>query len=472
MSIYLYELPTTGAISFAEFCSDENASYTSHISEVTQARANLRGALKESKRADHGEKDFLKLVKILDEYLPQLYGIMGCVAQGELRQTSEPIFSWRTTLSANLFNTSPRLSVPSLYADLSFSLLTYAFALSNLARSVVASLGAYERERGISDIERKAKDEKLNFSVTLLCRASGLFSHISEQVLLDWDKHRAANSTVADVGRPPDLSREVNAALAKMALADAQSLAIRKLLSKSAYDSTITPGPPLPTSHPSPALIAKLHLECASLYSSARSLAMTPSSSKSKGKGNIPSGADAEVSADLRRYLTDEGMFHGALARKWLGVDAGENGGTSKGGDAVAFLAWAKKELEELKDGGRGLGIGKEKEKKERRRDKVLEELDSVTVFWKYYKKLNDSLNFQAVPPQADLQLSAGRLAVAVKPFVPPTPAFGPGSVEYIRLQAEVLELEDGDDQEKPQSPSSAASPRSGGTYAGAGSYF
>jgi hypothetical protein len=129
--------------------------------------------------------------------------------------SSFPVFSWRTTLSANLFNTSPRLSIPSLYADLSFSLLTYAFALSNLARSVVASLGAYERERGISDIERKAKDEKLNFSVTLLCRASGLFSHISEQVLLDWDKHRAANYTVADIGRPPDLSREVNAALAK-----------------------------------------------------------------------------------------------------------------------------------------------------------------------------------------------------------------------------------------------------------------
>ena len=157
---------------------------------------------------------------------------MGCVAQGELRLTSEPsiqapshdfsgidssflVFSWRTTLSANLFNTSPRLTIPSLYADLSFSLLTYAFALSNLARSVVASLGTYERERGISDIERKAKDEKLNFSVTLLCRASGLFSQISEQVLLDWDKHHAANSTVADAGRPPDLSREVNAALAK-----------------------------------------------------------------------------------------------------------------------------------------------------------------------------------------------------------------------------------------------------------------
>lgn len=125
------------------------------------------------------------------------------------------MFSWRTTLSANFFNASPRLSLPSLYAELSFSLLTYAFAISNLARSVVTSLGVYEWERGISDVERKAKDEKLNFAVTLLCRASGLFSHISEQVLLDWDRQRAAEPATADVSRPPDLSREVNSALAK-----------------------------------------------------------------------------------------------------------------------------------------------------------------------------------------------------------------------------------------------------------------
>lgn len=63
MGTYLYELPTTGAISFADFCLDERALYTAYIAEATQARANLRGALKESKR-DHGEKDYLKLIKV------------------------------------------------------------------------------------------------------------------------------------------------------------------------------------------------------------------------------------------------------------------------------------------------------------------------------------------------------------------------------------------------------------------------
>jgi len=83
-------------------------------------------------------------------------------------------------------------------------------------------------------------------------------------------------------------------------------------------------------------------------------------------------------------------------------------------------------------------------------------------------------LSFQPVPPQSDLQsrIPAGRLAVAVKPFVPPTPAFGPGSVEYIRLQAEAVELAgEGSDGKQRSSPNLGSS-RSGGTYAGAGSYF
>lgn len=176
-----------------------------------------------------------------------------------------------------------------------------------------------------------------------------------------------------------------------MSLADAQSLAIRKLLSRSAYDSNIAPGPPLPKSHPSPALVAKLHLECASLYSSARSLAKTSGANKGS---SLSTDAHGEVSTELRKYLLDEAAFHNALARKWLGVDAGENGGRDKGGEAVAFLGWAKKELEELKDGGKGVSFGKgDKEKKGRKKERVADELESVNVFFKHYKKINDSVS-------------------------------------------------------------------------------
>lgn len=262
-----------------------------------------------------------------------------------------------------------------------------------------------------------------------------------------------------------------------MALADAQQLAIRKLLSKSAYDSTLSPGPPLPKSHPSPALIAKLYLECASLYSSARALAKTPGASR-HSKFNLKPRDSDEVNPELRHYLADEAQLSNTLAWKWLGVDAGENGAEEKGGEAVAFLAWAKSELEELKDGRRGVSLDKEKrEKRERMKEKVNNELEEVTVFWKNYKKMNDSVHFQPVPPTSALQslIPAGRSAVALKPFIPPTPAFGPGSVEYVRRQTDLLEMSEGVDtedsqsgQDRPQISHQASS----SSYAGAGSYF
>lgn len=62
MSSYLYELPTTGAVSFSDYTYDQTASYIAEVSDTTEARANLRAALKESKRTD--EKDFLKLIKV------------------------------------------------------------------------------------------------------------------------------------------------------------------------------------------------------------------------------------------------------------------------------------------------------------------------------------------------------------------------------------------------------------------------
>jgi hypothetical protein len=196
-----------------------------------------------------------------------------------------------------------------------------------------------------------------------------------------------------------------------MTLMDAQTLAIRKLLTKATAESSFTPGPPLPKSHPSPALIAKLHLECASAYASARALAKTPGASHRSrhrfalGRAESDGGGDgggSEVVAELRRYLADEQALHSALAHKWLGVEAGEAAGGKRMGEAVAFLAWAKKELEDLKDGGgKGVGVGgggREEEVRKRRKERVGEELGSVGVFFKYYKNMNDSVWFFLLP--------------------------------------------------------------------------
>jgi hypothetical protein len=195
-----------------------------------------------------------------------------------------------------------------------------------------------------------------------------------------------------------------------MALADAQVLATRKLLTKAAADSSLNPGPPLPKSHPAPALVAKLHLEACTIYSSARALAMTPSASKSKPRFNLKIGKDkggegaeehdgslSEVSGALRRYLSDAAALQGALAHKWLGVDAGDAKGSARSGEAVGWLIWARKELQELKDGG-GVTIGgneREKAMKERRKEEVAKELASVETFLGHYKKVNDSVSLQ-----------------------------------------------------------------------------
>ena len=126
------------------------------------------------------------------------------------------VFSWRTTLSSNIFHSSPRLSIPSLPTELAFTLLTYGFALSNLSRSVVASLGTYETERAISDADRKTKDERLQFAVTLLCKAAGVFDYIATDLLSEWDVARdriLANGMTCP--RPPDLTREVLKGISK-----------------------------------------------------------------------------------------------------------------------------------------------------------------------------------------------------------------------------------------------------------------
>ncbi|KDQ21579.1 hypothetical protein BOTBODRAFT_207657 [Botryobasidium botryosum FD-172 SS1] len=466
MTSFRYELPTTGAIAFHDFCIDPTNVHNVHLADATTARASVRAVLKENKRMD-GDKDHLRVIKALDDYLPHIYGILACVATDDLTLRHEPQFSWRSTLSSNLLNTSPRVNFIGLHADLAFTLLTYAFALSNLSNSVVVSLGSYELDRHIADADRRAKDERLNFAVTLLCRASGVFSHVAEVVLIDWVK---ANGNTQ--GKPPDVTKEVVTALSKLALADAQTLAIRKLMSKSAFDSTFSPGPPLPRSHPSPALIAKLYLHNASLYGSARSLAKTPGSkAATHPDGGGGDGGDGEVSADLRKYLARETALATALSHKWLGVDAGER---ERNGEAVAFLSWAKEELAAGRENrakvAASLGKGKGADAK---RERVAEEIERVQSFLANYKRQNDMIHFLPVPSTSELQslIPAGVSAVAPKPFQPPTPAFGPGSIEYVAREAAGLTIStvdvESDDKKEDDSPHQKPA-----NYALAGQYF
>jgi hypothetical protein len=74
----------------------------------------------------------------------------------------------------------------------------------------------YETERGISDTERKTKDERLGFAVTLLCKVAGVYEYIAKNVVADWEAAREkAIAAGMSCPYPPDLSREVLIGLSK-----------------------------------------------------------------------------------------------------------------------------------------------------------------------------------------------------------------------------------------------------------------
>jgi hypothetical protein len=192
-------------------------------------------------------------------------------------------------------------------------------------------------------------------------------------------------------------------------IADAHITAIRKLLLPVLPHMLFAPpGPPLPANHPSPSLLAKLYLHVASLYTSASGLLRSHTDPPRKGKSvESVEGVEGEVIPELKRYLRKESALASALAHKWLGVDAGENGKGQKVGEAVAWVKEAQSRLEELEDGkvrekmkGLSFGKGSEKKKEERkaRQGRVERELVDIAAWVRAYTRMNDTVSFCAGP--------------------------------------------------------------------------
>ena len=174
----------------------------------------------------------------------------------------------------------------------------------------------------------------------------------------------------------------------RVVLADAQMLAVRKLLSKSAADTAFAPGPPLPNSHPKPGLLAKLLVEISSLYQSASGILGPSSSNKLSSKEGA---GDTGVSADIRSYVKNEGALANALVHKWLGVERGESG---RPGEAIAYLSWAAEELGEFRDRLRKLpGIASNDKDKADRKGRTADELTIVSLFRDTYERENNSVS-------------------------------------------------------------------------------
>ncbi|GAA5998717.1 hypothetical protein JCM5350_005398 [Sporobolomyces pararoseus] len=409
--------PVPSPLAFHQLLQDPTNSHTRDLADANASRSRVRTTLRATKKdslKDGRGADWSGAARAIAEYLPYLYAILSSVEADNLLLSSDPNFVWKSSLSTQaLKKDRTKVALPSFHFELAATLLSYAICLANSAAVLVSSLGSYEIASSVSSSAISTHDETVNQAADMLCRASGIFLHLADTVIPRWEASVGIESLRA---RPIEFTRDAATALSKMCLADANLLAIRRLLSRSlsVAHSTTTPGPPLPPSHPSPSLLSKLHLQVYTHYDEARSLFKSHSSSST------------EISPLIRRYLSDGRQLALALSYKWLGVDNGER---SETGEALGWLGLASKTLEELNDKDKGLNkfkIGKGKSAAKGRKGKVQEEIESVQAFAKAYKKVNDTVHFQPIPNAQTLQarLPSGRPALSLKPYSPSPPAF------------------------------------------------
>ena len=176
---------------------------------------------------------------------------------------------------------------------------------------------------------------------------------------------------------------------------------------------------------------------------------------------------EAKVGASVLRYATHEAKWHRALSHKWLGIDAGEQG--KQTGVGLAHLQAASEQLHAILPKGTASGESKPRGPlwEQRRAAKFHGDLGlwwmsveaaSVARWLDVYRRLNDSVSFQRVPPLAELQYaSEGRAALVAKPFEPPVPRFGPADTDVLDT-SQCVGLSDRGGSSRP--------------YAGAGAYY
>nr|XP_018261508.1 pH-response regulator protein palC [Kwoniella dejecticola CBS 10117]OBR83666.1 pH-response regulator protein palC [Kwoniella dejecticola CBS 10117] len=470
MPPYLLPLSRTSLLTYSSLLTDPSGSYTGVLADATAARTKLQLALKSVADNEPGASA-LAVIDAVQVYLPYLKGIIACLDADELLFRGEPNFPWSSPLTSYTLS-SPLLQLPSIHSEHLFVLLTYILALSNHAHSILASLPSFEPSPGQKSVPHmSAEDDKrttagLSRAVDLLCQASGIADWVSENVSLKIDSvKQASGGRVGGQKWPIESNRETFKGLSMMLLADAHLTAIRKLLLPVLPHVLFSPpGPPLPSNHPSPSLLAKLYLHVTSLYNSSRALLKANSSSSSSIEVDSVEG---EMIVELKRYLKKENQLSMALAYKWLGIDSAE-GKSQKLGEGIAFVKESLFRLEDMesskmKSGIKNLSIKNSEKKKEERKNRVgrLErEIEDTKAWLRSYTKLNDTVAFQPIPPASSLIVPPGRPIFTAKPFVSPLSKFEPTH----RLPSPNAE----DEAEQGENGSAGAE----GEYAGKGNYF
>ncbi|CAG8504516.1 9015_t:CDS:10 [Funneliformis caledonium] len=346
--------------------ADEDNLYLSRISEATAQRGVVRATLKEAKKT--GPKDYTKILKTIDDYLPYLFGIIDCLEGGQLKLKKEIETSWSCTLSDSVLKKKPRVLCKGIYYELIFVLLTYGYAYADWATSIIERQGPNDKN-----------DLRLRQAADLLRKAGGIFAYIGEEVCPKWDNE--------SVSKPYDVVMEIPTSMSKIALADANSIAIRKALMQQTSSS----------------LLAKLAFGVSGHYEMANGL--------------IKSLKDpSKVCSDFRKYVSHGTLFHQALGKKFLAQDAYVH---QQCGKAVGFITEAKDAFHLLT------------------RSKLItialhatQEYEEVKNLHTSYVNYNNTVAYEEVPTKADLQalIPGGRVLQEFTKYEPPLPLFGPGN--------------------------------------------
>lgn len=224
MAGYQFTLPTTGAFFFSSYFSvdDQNSSV---LSAASNHRAQLREVLKALKRST--EKDILGVIKTVEDYLPYLFTIYHASTQGHREDTGrlvdeslpsainltrhqKIIVDWRSTFYDNKIpgKAKPRMEFEGLEYEVTFVLLTYAYALSNYS---ILVMNAANTQR----------------AVELLTKAAGVFAYLNTRI--------APLYTGLGSKQSPEGFTQFSACLTNMTLGQAQLNTLRQLEGKASH---------------------------------------------------------------------------------------------------------------------------------------------------------------------------------------------------------------------------------------------
>lgn len=305
-----------------------------HLSRTTQLREGVRSVLSDAAAASSSSSSGvveIKLVQAIEDYLPCIIGVFNSCQTDELVWRRDAWFVWPPLLaqasSSKASSSSGPFASTSILFEVDHVMILYSLALSNLAALQYISVGSYEFDRSLSDADRKQKETILkrgiNFSRKAIAVVRWLIEDLAqddEQASQEWyhTRGRLLEGLVALHHLPPTLI----------------SLRLLKSPTRCEIQSTQQLPPPLPKSHPSPSLLAKLYLEVPRLAGEARSnLAAAGGLEANVGPGAAP--------RRLKNLLGDTGSSSSKLASRFKGLGLGGNrrAGAADDGDEYDEIA-------------------------------------------------------------------------------------------------------------------------------------